>query len=90
MFNHSDLPSRVRVDSAGRIVIPAEFRSRFHIDPGDELLVSPGPDALEVRTFRQVVRQAQAAFAPYRVPGHSVVDELLRDRREEAAREYDL
>jgi hypothetical protein len=33
------------------------------------------------------VREVQAAFAPYKQPGVSVVDELIRERREEAARE---
>lgn len=89
MPSHHEPPSRVRVDPAGRIVIPADLRTQFRIEPGDDLLISPGADALEVRTFRQVVRQAQAAFAPYKRPGHSVVDELLRERREEAAREND-
>jgi hypothetical protein len=40
-----------------------------------------------LQTFEQVVREVQEAFAPYKQPGVSVVDELIRERREEAARE---
>ena len=81
--------SSVHVDAAGRIVIPAAARARLGIAPGDELILSVGDDVLEVRTYRQAVRLAQAAVAPYRVTGVSVVDELLGDRKAEAAREYD-
>ena len=81
--------TRVRVDLSGRIVIPVELRSQYGIGPGDELIVTAGSDALEVRTFRQLVKQAQAAFAPYKIAGQSVVDELLAERREEAARDND-
>jgi AbrB family looped-hinge helix DNA binding protein len=87
MLSHLDPSSRVRVDTSGRIVIPSDVRARLHIEPGDELIVAAGDDALELQTYRAVVRRAQAAFAPYRVPGHSVVDELLADRRVEAVRD---
>ena len=35
---------------------------------------------------RERVAQAQEIFAPYRRPGVSIVDELLKERREAAAR----
>ena len=85
----SDHTCRVRVDLSGRIVIPAELRSHYGIGLGDELIVTAGANALEVRTFRQIVKDAQAAFAPYKVEGQDVVEELLADRRAEAARDHD-
>ena len=85
MFDHFDPFSRVRVDTSGRVVIPSDVRARLRIEPGDELIVAAGDDALELQTYRAVVRRAQAAFAQYRVPGHSVVDEFIADRRAEAA-----
>jgi AbrB family looped-hinge helix DNA binding protein len=85
---HSQPIGRVRVDTAGRIVIPAELRAELAIEPGQELILSKEADGLHLQTFTQAVRAAQEAFAPYRVPGVSVVDELIRERREEARREY--
>lgn len=86
--SHETFSSRVRVDSAGRIVIPADLRDQLGIEPGHDLILSGDGHGIHLQTFDQTVRAAQEAFAPYRVPGVSVVDELIRDRREEARREY--
>jgi AbrB family looped-hinge helix DNA binding protein len=86
---HLSHTSRVRVDSAGRIVIPSEIRSRHSIEPGQDLILSERPDGLHVQTFRHLLAEAQAFFAPYAVPGQSIVDELIRERREDAKREED-
>ncbi len=80
--------TRVRVDSAGRVVIPAEVRQHLGIEPGQDLILCEDARGIRLNTFEQAVKAAQEAFAPYRVPGVSVVDELIRERREEARREY--
>jgi AbrB family looped-hinge helix DNA binding protein len=80
--------SRARVDSAGRVVIPAELRQRYGIEAGQEVILSGDDRGIHLLTFGQAVRAAQEAFAPYRKPGVSVVDELIAERREEAKREY--
>ena len=80
--------TRVRVDSAGRVVIPAEAREHFGIVPGQDLILSEDARGIHLNTFEQAVAAAQEAFAPYRVPGVSVVDELISERAEEARREY--
>ena len=80
--------SRVRVDSAGRIVIPADLRQSLGIKPGQDLILSGDSRGLHMQTFSQAVKTVQEAFAPYRVEGVSVVDELIRERQEEARREY--
>ena len=80
--------TRVRVDSVGRVVIPAEVRQHFGIEPGEELILCEGPQGIQLQTFQQAVKTVQAAFAPYKKPGFSVVDELIREREEEARREY--
>jgi AbrB family looped-hinge helix DNA binding protein len=77
----------VRVDSAGRIVIPAEVREHLDIKPGQELVLSEDGRGIHLHTFQQAVAAVQAMFAPYRVSGTSVVDELIREREEEARRE---
>ncbi len=42
---------------------------------------------IEIKTLDEVIREAQELCARYVKPGVSLVDELLRERREEAARE---
>lgn len=89
MLNSQPLQStRVRVDTAGRVTLPAELRHKLGIEPGQELILAEDNQGIRLQTFDQAVRAAQEAFAPYRTPGQSVVDELIRDRREEAKREY--
>jgi AbrB family looped-hinge helix DNA binding protein len=80
--------SRVRVDSAGRVVIPAEVRQHLGIEVGEDLILSEDERGIHLQTFRQAVKAVQESFAPYRVSGVSVVDELIREREEEARREY--
>ena len=46
----------------------------------------PKPRYTEEET-NAIVRQAQEAMRPYRVKGRSLVDELIAERRAEAARE---
>jgi AbrB family looped-hinge helix DNA binding protein len=82
---------RLKIDSAGRIVIPAEMRAAMMVRPGDMVtaevvdgefhLVSPEVALKQVRAF---ARKWKAEH-----PGESVVDELIADRREEARRELE-
>jgi AbrB family transcriptional regulator (stage V sporulation protein T) len=73
--------------SAGRVVLPAELRRQFGIKDGSDVVFSRTEHGIEIRTIDEVVRQAQEACARYIKPGVSLVDELLRERREEAERD---
>ena len=76
-----------KVSAGGRVVIPAEYRKALGIKPGDELLVSMVDGRLQLWTKEQSRKWAQD-FVCSRVPrDRSLVDELIRERREEAARE---
>ena len=76
---------KARVDEAGRIVIPAEFRKALGIKPGDGMSMIIEDDGIKLMTMEQVVKWAQKGLG-LPVP-YSLVDELLRERREEADRE---
>lgn len=78
-----------KVIAGGKIVIPAELRRELGIKDGDTLVIErDGDGTLAVRTYAQVVRDVQQTFramvGPY---DGSMVDELIADRRREAARE---
>lgn len=78
---------RARVDSAGRVLIPATSRQRLGIGQGDEVLVEVDDRGIHITTAAQALKEAQELFSRLKKPGESVVDELIRERREEAARE---
>jgi AbrB family looped-hinge helix DNA binding protein len=88
--SHPNVYGHVRVDAAGRVVVPIELRQKFHIEPGEELILSADEFGMHLQTFDQAVEAAQATMAPYRIPGRSIVDELIADREAEARREYRL
>jgi AbrB family looped-hinge helix DNA binding protein len=78
---------RAKVDSVGRVLIPANTRQRLGIEQGDEVLIEADDNGVRITTAKQALKQAQAFFAKLANPGESIVDELIRERREEAARE---
>jgi AbrB family transcriptional regulator (stage V sporulation protein T) len=80
-------PYRVRIAAGGRIVIPAEVRQLLGIRVGEELLLTRDEVGFRLTTSRQAILQAQSLFAKLKGEGESVVEELLRERRDEAARE---
>ncbi len=76
------------VSEGGRVVIPAELRAKLGINVGDRLIWLEEGDRLVLTTRRAAIRRAQEIFAKYnKDPKTSLVDELIRERREEAARE---
>ena len=72
----------------GKIVIPAELRRVLGFKDGDQLVIERNGNALTIKTYAQMVREVQAELkrliGPYE---GSLVDELIADRREEAAAE---
>jgi AbrB family looped-hinge helix DNA binding protein len=80
-------PYRVQLAAGGRIVIPAEVRQLLRIQVGEELLLNLDEVGFRLTTSRQAIRQAQSLFAKMKGEGESVVEELLRERRDEATKE---
>jgi len=79
--------SHISVDKAGRVLIPSDMRQRYGIHQGDRVMLHADDTGIHITTLDQAVKKAQAICARYIKPGVSVVDELIRERREEAARE---
>jgi len=71
----------------GRLVIPAELRRELALQPGDSVVLDVADGALRVRPLRRAVEQARGLLRQYLPGGISLSEELIRDRREEAARE---
>ena len=81
------MQGRARINQQGRIVIPSECRAAAGLKPGDDLIVeTTGEGELRLRTRRQALKEAQAIVARYG-SGRDLVEELIAERRDEAARE---
>jgi AbrB family looped-hinge helix DNA binding protein len=78
-----------RINDNGRIVIPAEFRQRMGIKPGDTLFLTMEGDVLKVEPYLARIRRIQESMRQLISPGRLLSDELIADRREEARREME-
>ena len=78
---------RARVDASGRIVIPAESRLRKQVKEGDMLVVEEDDSGVRIMTLDDAIHAAQEYFQKVIPKGVSLVDELIEERRQEAARE---
>lgn len=77
------------LDQAGRLVLPAAVRKALGLKPGSRLILSVEGQVVKLTPMREAIRRAQAILATYRPKdGHSVADDLVAERRAEAAREY--
>ena len=81
------LKATTEIGRDGRIVIPAAMRQAMGVKDGSPLVLLVKGEILEVFTVDAWVRRLQEAVARV-VPEHvSLVDELIADRRREAAEE---
>ena len=79
--------SRTKLTEGGRVVIPAEFRRALGVQVGDELILRLENGELRLLTLDRAIAQAQEAVRKYVPAGRSLVDELIAERRAEAARD---
>jgi AbrB family looped-hinge helix DNA binding protein len=77
----------VKIGPGGRIVIPAEIRSRLALKTGDSLVITESAGEIRISTVEAGIRRAQALISQYVPANVSLVDELIGERRAEAARE---
>src|SRR5215831_7587645 len=72
----------------GRLVLPVEVRERLHIKPGDRLTLRVEPDGtMKLLTAAAFARSLRGMFKHLGVPGRSIVDDLIAERRREARME---
>ena len=76
---------KTTIREGGRLVIPSAYRKALGLKPGDEVLLSLEDGEIRVVSTRQAVARAQALVRRYIPKGRKLSDELIKDRREEAA-----
>lgn len=76
-----------RIVSGGRLQIPADVRRELGLADGDNVRMEVIDGELRVRTLRTVIAAIQADVRRYIADDVALADELIADRRAEAAGE---
>lgn len=69
-----------KIIAGGKIVIPAELRRELGMQVGDTLVIDRDGGSLVIRTYAQVVRDAQKVFREMLGEDYSV-DQFLAERK---------
>ena len=77
---------RTRLDRAGRVVIPAEYRRTLGLRAGDDVILRLEDGEIRLLSLAQAIRRAQTTVRRYVPEGRSLSDELIAERRAEVAR----
>ena len=78
---------RTTIGEGGRVVIPAEFRKSLGLKVGEIVMVGLEEGEIRIQSLREAIRRAQEMVREVVPEGRSLVDELIAERRREAALE---
>ncbi len=76
-----------RMTKEGRVLIPAELRKSLGLGTDEPLSIYEKDGELRIVSRVHALRLMQQRLAGYQQPGTDTVDELIAERRVEAARE---
>lgn len=76
-----------KIDKNGRVFIPAEYRQKLGLEAGDEVVVQLCDDELQIVSHAEALRRVRELIARHVPEDRSLADELIAERRAEAARE---
>lgn len=78
---------RARLNHEGRLVIPAECRKKLGLMQAQELLVKVTEYGIQLMTLDNAVKKFQNEVRSLVGPNVSLAEELIAERRAEAAKE---
>lgn len=76
--------TKAKIAEGGRVVIPAGYRKSLGVQVGDEVILVLENREVRILTQQRAIEKAQALVRRYVPEGRSLVDELIRERREES------
>ena len=86
--NRDTVSAEATLTAQGRLAIPREVRDAAGLEPGAKIHITVEPDGvLRLETWEQKARRVRASLAATLTGKKSLSDELVADRRSEAARE---
>ncbi|MGK7895171.1 MAG: AbrB/MazE/SpoVT family DNA-binding domain-containing protein [Xenococcus sp. (in: cyanobacteria)] len=71
----------------GRILIPAELRKKWNLEPGQELLLKEDGDVAILTTRKNAINALKQEIKATLPEGISLVEQLKEERRRAAAQE---
>ena len=86
-FDVTNLSVQATLGADGRLLIPAALRDAVGIKRGERLTLRVEDGRIVVESWKSTIKRIQDMLAYLKVPGESVVDEFLADRRAESLRE---
>lgn len=81
------ISATLRLGPGGRVVIPADMREAMGLKQGDALIAKLSGGELSMVTLMGTVRQLHALVKDRSPAAVSLVDEFIRDKRAEAAKD---
>ena len=78
---------RIQIAANGRMVLSVGLRQQLHVEGGRLLIIREDKGKLVLESVNDAVRRAQALVRRYAPTAQDVTDELLTERRADAARE---
>ncbi len=78
---------RTKVAQGGRIVIPVEYRRALGVGVGDEVILRLDDGEMRLYTLDLAIKRSQELVRRYVPKSRSLSDELIAERRVEAARD---
>ncbi len=78
---------KTKIGVGGRVVVPAKYRKALDLKPGDDVILVLEDGEVRITTVKQAIRRAQQIVRRYVPEDRDLVSELIKERREEAARE---
>ncbi len=76
-----------RIAEGGRILVPAAYRKALGLARGDTILIELRGEELRIRPARSALPRLQDKLKTYAAVDGLVSEELIAERRAEAARE---
>ena len=86
-FDAPGLSVQTTVGADGRLLIPAAIRDAVGIKRGAKVTLLVEDGRIVVESWPATIKRIQDMLAHLKVPGHSVVDEFIADRRAESLRD---
>ena len=80
------LVQRVRMDRAGRVLVPASFRKALDMHTGQELTLSLQEGAIRLQTIDAALEKIWSIAKRRRTSQGGVVDDFIAERRAEAVK----
>ena len=76
-----------KIVEGGRVILPAAFRKSMGLQKGDTVLIELHGEEVRIHPARLALRRLQEKLRDYAPESGSVTDELIAERRQEAAKE---